>query len=87
MLKITRMTDAAKTRVIVSGRIGAAQLPELRRFVEEEHASNVVLDLTEVTLVDVDVVRFLSVCESQGVRLLGCPGYVREWMAREKKPA
>ena len=84
MLKMTRVTHMDTTHLIVSGRIGAGQLPDLRRFVEAEKADDVVLDLTEVNLVDVDVVRFLSRCEAQGIRLLGCPGYVRAWMVREK---
>jgi hypothetical protein len=85
MLKIMRVTEAGSTRVIVSGRIGAPQLPDLRRFLEAEDASNLVFDLTEVSLVDVDVVQFLLRCEMQGVRLVGCPAYIREWMVREKR--
>jgi anti-anti-sigma regulatory factor len=84
MLKITRMTNAGTTTLIVSGRIDAEQLPDLRRSVETEHASDVVLDLNEVRLVDVEVVRFLLQCETQGIRLAHCPAYVREWMVREK---
>jgi anti-anti-sigma regulatory factor len=86
MLKITRRTNAGTTTLIVSGRIDAEQLPDLRRSVETEHASDVVLDLNEVSLVDVEVVRFLLHCEMQGIRLAHCPAYVREWMAREKRP-
>ena len=63
MLKITRVTEAGSTRVIVSGRIGARQLPDLSQFLEAENASNVVLDLTEVSLVDEEVVQFLLRCE------------------------
>jgi hypothetical protein len=44
----------------------------------------VVLDLIEVSLVDVDVVQFLLRCEVQGIRLVGCPAYIREWMVRER---
>ena len=84
MLKITRVTEAGSTRVIVSGRIGASQLPDLRRFLEAEPASTAVLDLTEVSLVDGDVVQFLLRCEVEGIRLVGCPAYIREWMARER---
>ena len=47
----------------------------------------VVLALGEVTLVDVDVVRFLIECETQAIRLTDCSGYVRDWMAREKPPS
>jgi hypothetical protein len=85
MLKITRATEAGSTRVIVSGRTGAAQLPDLRPFLEAEHAGNVVLDLTEVSLVDVEVVQFLLRCEVHGIRLVGCPAYIREWMVRERR--
>jgi hypothetical protein len=43
-----------------------------------------VLDLGEVNLVDVEVVRFLSECENEGVVLVHCPAYVREWILRER---
>ena len=85
MLKITRVTEAGSTRVILSGRVGAPQLPDLRRFLEAENARNLVLDLTEVSLVDVDVVQFLLRCEVEGIRLVGCPAYIREWMVRERR--
>jgi ABC-type transporter Mla MlaB component len=84
MLKITRMTNGGTTTLIVSGRIAAPQLPDLRRSVETAQPSDVVLDLNEVSLVDVEVVRFLRQCEMQGIRLARCPAYVREWMTREK---
>jgi hypothetical protein len=41
--------------------------------------------MDEVTLVDVDVVRFLNRCETKGVRLINCSPYIREWMSREQK--
>ena len=85
MLKITRVTEAGSTRVIVSGRIGARQLPDLRQFLEEENANNAVLDLTEVSLVDEEVIQFLLRCEAQGMGLVGCPAYIREWMVRERR--
>jgi hypothetical protein len=86
MLRITRVTDTGTSTLIVSGRIGAEHLPDLRKSVEAEKAQDVVLDLREVTLVDVEVVRFFMCCEQQGIRIAHCPAYVREWMAREKRP-
>jgi hypothetical protein len=85
MLKITRMTNAGTTTLIVSGRIEAEQLPDFRRLVEADHASDLVLDLNEVSLVDAEVVRFLLQCETQGIRLAHCPAYVHEWMLRERR--
>ena len=61
-------------------------LQDLRTLVDAEHSRDVVLDLVEVGLVDVEGVRFLVQCETQGVRITRCPAYVREWMAREKRP-
>ena len=87
MLKITRSTQAGTTTLALSGRVGCEHLPDLRRFLDEARGQGAVLDLGEVTLVDVDVVRFLVECETRAIRLADCPGYVREWMAREKPPS
>jgi hypothetical protein len=84
MLRIVRSIDAGTTTLIVSGRIDFAELAEFRRLVDEELTPGGVLDLAEVTLVDVQAVRFLVQCEIRGVRIAGCPAYVRAWMAREK---
>jgi hypothetical protein len=43
----------------------------------------IVLDLDQVTLVDVEVVRFLKAAEREGVELRNCPPFIREWIARE----
>jgi hypothetical protein len=40
--------------------------------------------LDEVTLVDVEVVRFLVRCEAAGGKVLHCAPYIREWMLRER---
>ncbi len=71
----------------MSGRVGSEHLPDLRWGLEEDRGQAVVLDLGEVTLVDVDVVRFLVECQTRAIRLAQCPGYVREWMVREKPPS
>ena len=87
MLKITRSTQAGTTTLALSGRVGSKHLPDLRRCLEEDRGQAVVLDLGEVTLVDVDVVRFLVECQTRAIRLAQYPGYVREWMVREKQPS
>jgi hypothetical protein len=37
-----------------------------------DSAEGKVLDLSEITIVDADVIRFLSVIEQEGTRLMGC---------------
>jgi len=67
----------------VSGRIAAEHLSELRACLSR-YGPNVVLDLDEVQLVDVAVVRFLVRCEADGMELRNCSRYIREWMDRER---
>ena len=50
----------------------------------DDDVIRIILDLDEVTLVDVEVVRFLSDCEDWGIVLAHCPLFVREWIIRER---
>jgi hypothetical protein len=42
------------------------------------------LDLEEVTLIDVESVRFLGTCEERGATLLNCSPYIRDWIGKER---
>ena len=50
----------------------------------EEDRPKVVLDLGDVTIVDADVVRFLMICEAEGIEFLHCPPFIREWILEER---
>ena len=82
-LKIETEFVGRKTVVRLSGRLQAEHVDELRTQLAGE-PSGMALDLEAVTLVDVEMVRFLNVCEESGVELLHYCPYIREWMAREK---
>jgi anti-anti-sigma regulatory factor len=85
MFKITRAKNAAVV-LRVSGRMNSENLSELRTLVSAEaREQRVVLDLSELILVDQDAVRFLERCEMNGVELRNCPAYVREWITRERQ--
>ena len=58
-------------------------MAELEKQVRESE-SKIVLDLEEVNLVDVEAVRFLGMCEAQGVTLLNCSPYIRDWIGKER---
>jgi anti-anti-sigma regulatory factor len=83
-----RIETAARgkfTVFILSGRIEAQTITELRRLCEcETDLRDIVFDLKDVRVVDRDAVRFLVGCEADGVRLENCTPYIREWMQREK---
>lgn len=85
MLKIQRIIESGTVRLILIGRVSATQLPDLQDLIRSEAAREVVLDLTEVTLVDREVVQFLVQCEANGLRVTNCPAYIREWMGRESR--
>jgi hypothetical protein len=83
MLRIERRSEGTSTDIKLSGRIQADGLSELLAEIEKCNRPPS-LDLEEVTLLDRDSVRFLIRCESEGVQLVNCPLYVREWMTRER---
>jgi len=78
--------NCSATMIALSGRIQAEDIAgieaEMRRCSKLK-----VLDLTDVTLVDVTAVRFLSTVEGNGIGLLQCPPYVRAWIGRERAEA
>jgi len=83
MLRIERNGGGCVTKLRLSGRIQSDQIASIRSEMDDVCASNI-LDLTDVTLVDLGVVRFLIRCEDGGVKLKQCPAYIREWMLRER---
>ena len=82
-LKIEKVSDGRKTVIRLSGRLRSEYLDELKTQIDGDQ-SLIALDLDGVTLVDVEVVRFLNACEDGGVELLHCSPYIREWTLREK---
>jgi anti-anti-sigma regulatory factor len=82
-LRITKISDGARIVLKLSGRIRARDIDELREQIGG-CTSGAVLDLQEVTLVDIEVVRFLGLCGSMGVELAHCSPYIREWVFREQ---
>ena len=84
-LKIETLAGEPGTTLKLIGRIRAEHLAELRRQMAASAPS--VLELREVTLVDAEVVRFLGVCESDGIHLQHCSAYIREWIVREQESA
>ncbi len=80
--RLEKTSNGWNTIIRLVGRIRSEHLDELKNQMAESGAE-IVLDLDEVTLVDVGVIRFLNSCEEQGVGLLHCSPYIREWIARE----
>jgi anti-anti-sigma regulatory factor len=84
MLKIER-TANGDVVLKLSGRMGTENIAELEPLLSAETSGrHILLDLSDLTLVDQDVVSFLRHSEGDGIELKNCPAYVREWMKQEK---
>ena len=82
-MKIETSSDGHTAVLRLIGRIESTYVDELQAEVRR-HRLPLVLDLDQVTLVDVLVVRFLIACEAEGIELLHCAPYIQEWMTRER---
>jgi hypothetical protein len=82
-LRIETVSDGQTATLRLSGRIESESLDELQAQLRR-YRLRLVLDLDEVTLVDVGVVSFLIACVAEGIELLHCAPYIREWMSRER---
>jgi anti-anti-sigma regulatory factor len=82
-LKIEQYSDGYDTTIRLIGRMQAEHLEELEKQIHESVPA-VRLDLDEVTLVDVECVRFLGACEIRGATLLNCSHYIRDWIDKER---
>ena len=81
-MKIERQSRGATTIIRLIGRIRAEHLPEIAKQAATAEPS--IFDLSEVTIVDADVIRFLNATELEGTHFVGCPAYIREWIQRER---
>src|ERR1700694_5999871 len=82
-LKIESAFDGKTATLRLSGRIEEDHLAEIQAEVRRYHP-RLAFNLGEATLVDREGVRFLAEQEGEGVVLLDCPRYIREWIARER---
>jgi anti-anti-sigma regulatory factor len=80
-LRIEKYVDHGSTTIRLIGRMQAEHVSEVERQIEES-GTTVTLDLEEVTLVDVQAVRFLGTSE---ISILNCPPYITDWIAKERR--
>jgi len=81
-LKIEKYADGDSTTIRLIGRMQTEHLEELEKQIRES-GPVLILDLDEVTLVDVEIVRFLGTCEARGATL-NCSPYIRDWIGKER---
>jgi anti-anti-sigma regulatory factor len=82
-LRIEKDSDGQTTTLRLIGRMRREHIEELKTQIKAG-GTNVALDLNEVSLVDLDVIRFLAKCQTEGVSLVHCSRYINNWIAKER---
>jgi len=82
--RIEKSTDGGNTFLRLIGRVQREHLEELGAQISAIK-ERIVIDMEGVTLVDAETVRFLRDIETQGIEVLHCSPYIREWIRRENE--
>lgn len=81
-LKIEKCFDGNRLVIRLTGRMQEEHLEDLKTLIDEA-GPGTVLNLCDVNLASVEVIRFLANCESAGIELVDCSPYIRNWINRE----
>jgi len=82
-LRIEQISGKGKTRIRLSGEFRSEHVDQVKTEIECG-GPRVALDLEEVDLVDVEGIHFLNACKAEGIPILHCSPYIREWMLRKQ---
>jgi anti-anti-sigma regulatory factor len=82
---VTRVEPTGVITLAVGGTLNAAGVPDLDRALDQarQFRQPVVLDLSEVALIDRPTLKYLIDVKERDVRLVICPDYVEQWIDRE----
>jgi hypothetical protein len=81
--RIETLSDGHCTTIRLIGQFRAEHLPDLAAQIRTG-GSRIVLDLQEITLVDVDAIRFLRDRQAERVVLINCSPFIATWIAKER---
>ena len=82
-LRIEKDSDGQSTTIRLIGRMQREHIVELEAQIKAGGA-NVTLDLNEVSIVGLDVIRFLAKCQTEGISLVHCSCYIYDWIGKER---
>jgi ABC-type transporter Mla MlaB component len=68
----------------LSGELRHSHLVDVRTEIDQVGQA-ATLDLDEVDVVDIDGIRLLNEYQEQGIQVVNCSPYIREWMLQEKR--
>ena len=81
----TRVETTGAVTLAVGGTLNSDSTPDLDRALFQARllCQPIVLDLSEVSLIDRPTLRYLIDVTQNDVRLVICPDYVEQWLDRE----
>jgi len=82
-LRIEKDSNGQTTTLRLIGRMRREHIEELKAQMKAG-GTCVTLDLSELSLVDLDVVRFLATCQTEGISLVHCSRYINNWITKER---
>lgn len=86
MFKMTALLNGEENMTLtLAGSVNAESVPEIDRLIRDgrDMQKHVVLDLSEVTLIDRVAARFFARQLRHGIELADCPNYLKHWISRE----
>jgi hypothetical protein len=89
MLKIQQSQQTRYVRICLSGRVSHDQLPYLDELIRiaSDSRLTVLFDIEQVTVLDLQVVRYLAEGEGTKFEFSCCPRAIGQWIRREQKIA
>lgn len=90
MLRIeVHRPEPSLVSVSLAGDFCSSAVAEIAQLIDEARRTGdrVAIDLSAVCRVDRDAVQFLALRAGRDADLVGCPGYVREWIRCESRGA
>jgi len=86
MWRLKKVVDRNWVTLCMSGHLEAKHLAEIQNSLANEGTEEkVFLDLSEVTVIAQEVVRFLANFEVNRIDLDKCPTYLRDWITQERR--
>jgi hypothetical protein len=84
-LKIETRRSEDSLIVQLIGEFDVEHLDEVKAQVNDAPCA-VVVDIGELTLINVEGIRFLNACHENGMPIINASGYIAEWMTLEGRP-
>jgi anti-anti-sigma regulatory factor len=86
MVKFAQIDPAGPVTLTLAGKCSGGSLGELRRAIEKARRlqKQIIIDMSEVTLVDRPSLQFLAAQMREDIKLVNCPEYIEPWFRKEE---